>query len=241
MLEQAIAIHEVDPGVHDTFVAMPADCRATSDDLATLLAGLPIQRRLVRAKEHLFHAGQPRHFLHLVRSGCFKTCIVSEDGREKITGFRLRGDVLGLDALDMPTYACDAVALDTGEVWELPYAPLCDDLPGFRERVTAMLAGEIRRDWTWMLALGTLSADQRVATFLLDLAERMADLGFSSRRLMLRMTRAELGSFLALTLETVTRALTRLQSRGFIGVCGREIDVQDADGLRASLLGDVAC
>ena len=94
-----------------------------------LRLGWPLQRRRVRAKQHVFRAGQPRTALYLVHAGCFKTALVSEDGREKITGFRLRGDLLGLDALDMNAYACDAVALDTGELWEVPFARLRSELP----------------------------------------------------------------------------------------------------------------
>jgi CRP/FNR family transcriptional regulator, anaerobic regulatory protein len=206
-----------------------------SPGLEAILARMPMQRRRVHSKQSLFRAGQPRQSLFYVHAGCFKTCLVSEDGREKITGFRMRGDLLGLDALDMTTYACDAVALDVGEVWELPYAQLRDASPEFRDSITAMLAGEIRRDWNWMLALGTLGANQRVVTFLLDLSGRLAAMGFSPRQLMLRMTRAELGNFLALKLETVTRALSRLQAQGLIGVDGRQISIVDAPGFHPLL------
>ena len=200
-----------------------------------LVQGLPLRRRRIRAKEYVFRAGQARQSLYLIHAGFFKTCVVSEDGREKITGFRLRGDLLGLDALDMTSYACDAMALDIGEVWELPYAQLRDSLPNFQERLTAALASEIRRDWGWMLTVGTLSAEQRVVSFLLDLAARLQGLGFSARSLMLRMTRADLGNFLALQLETVTRALSHLQAMGMIGVEGRQIRIEDPVGLRAML------
>lgn len=208
---------------------------ATARDLEAMLARWPIQRRKVHAKQYVFRAGQPRQSLFLVHAGFFKTCLISEDGREKITGFRLRGDLLGLDALDMPVYTCDAIALDVGEVWELPYASLSEGLPEFHQRITSMLAGEIRRDWNWMLALATLSAEQRVATFLLDLAGRLEALGFSARRLTLRMTRAEIGNFLSLKLETVTRALSRLQTQGLIGVEGRDIRIEDPAGMRTAV------
>lgn len=209
--------------------------------LEALLSRWPLQRRRIRDKQYVFRAGQPRQALYFVHAGCFKTALLSEDGREKITGFRMRGDLLGLDALDMPSYACDAVALDIGEVWELPYAALGDAPPELQAAITALLAGEIRRDWRWMLALGTLGADQRVAMFLLDLAARLQAMGFSARQVMLRMTRAELGNFLALKLETVTRALSRLQAQGLISVDGRQIGLLDAPGLRALLQGGAAC
>lgn len=219
---------------HEEVPYSPVAVGAGALGLEALLQHFPFQRRTVHAKQYVFRAGQPRHSLYLVHAGFFKTCLISEDGREKITGFRLRGDLLGLDALDMSNYACDAIALDVGEVWELPFANLRESLPEFQQRITSILAGEIRRDWHWMLALGTLSAEQRVATFLLDLAGRLEALGFSARRLTLRMTRAEIGNFLALKLETVTRALSKLQAQGLIGVEGRDIRIEDVVGMRTA-------
>lgn len=204
-------------------------------ELELLLQTIPMHRRCLQRKQTLFRAGQPCHSLFLVHAGFFKTCVLSEDGREKITGFHLRGDLLGIDSFDMPTYGCDAVALDTCEVWELPLAQIRARAPEFLPHVTATLSGEIRRDWRWMLILGTLNAEQRVVAFLLDLASRLEALGFSARHLLLRMTRAELGNFLALQLETVTRVLSRLASSGLIAVNGREIRIDDATGLKAIL------
>ena len=217
------------------FVAPMA--RPERQDLESLLQHLPLQRRQLKPRQYLFRAGQPRHSLFLIHAGFFKASVNSADGREKITGFRMRGDLLGIDALDMDTYACDAIALDVCEVWELPVALLRERLPEFQERLTSLLASEIRRDWGWMLALGTLSAEQRVIAFLLDFAARLERLGFSPRSLMLHMTRAELGNFLSLQLETVTRALSRLQAKGLIAVDRREIRIEDAAGLQAMMSG----
>lgn len=225
----------------ETLHFAPSSVHAISPPtLEALVQGLPLQRRRLRAKQYVFRAGQPRQSLFLVHAGFFKTCVLSEDGREKITGFRMRGDLLGMDALDMASYACDAVSLDVGEVWEVPQVQLREN-PEFQERLTAALAGEIRRDWGWMLALGTLTAEQRVVAFLLDLAARLENLGFSARCLMLRMTRADVGNFLALQLETVTRALSRLHAMGLIGVERREIRIEDPAGLRALLQSARTC
>ena len=196
--------------------------------IEALFKALPMKRRTLKAKAHVFHAGQPTHGLFLVHSGIFKTCVTSVDGREKITGFRLRGDLLGMDSFGTSTYAGDAIALDTGEVWEISYSDIQGHRPEFERELTSLLAAEVRRDWNWMLTVATLSAEQRVVSFLLDLAARLGALGFSERRMTLRMTRADLGSFLALKLETVTRALTRLQGRGMIVVDGRDIQLCDA-------------
>jgi CRP/FNR family transcriptional regulator, anaerobic regulatory protein len=205
-------------------------------DFEASLQGLGLSRRLLHRKDHLFRAGQARHGLFLVRSGFFKTAIISEDGREKITGFHIRGDLIGLDALGTSTHSCDAVALDVGEVLELPCTELAAKLPQFQEQLTTALARAIRRDWEWMLATSTLNAEQRVITFLLDLAQRQRALGYSARELVLRMTRAELGNFLALQLETVTRALSSLDAQGLIKVDRREIRIVNADAL-ATMIG----
>lgn len=207
-------------------------------EIGTLNGELPLTRRQIHRHEHLFRAGQPFRSLYFVHTGFFKTSLVSSDGREKITGFRMRGELLGIDALGMAAYGCDAIALDTGEVWELPYSrftALGARLPELHDRLTSTLAGEIRRDWAWMLTLGTLNAEQRVIAFLLDLAQRQQALNYSPRHLMLRMTRAEIGNFLALTLETVTRVLSRLDAAGLIAVSKREIRLENMDALQAVL------
>lgn len=199
--------------------------------LAERVRELPLRRRSVHAKQVLFHSGQPTGTLFLVHAGFFKTTVVSADGREKITGFRLRGDLLGVDSIGLPAHACDAVALDTGEVWELSLDQLQQHLPEFLPEIAGLLASEIRRDWQWMLDMSSLNAEQRLITFLLDLGMRFQALGFSRYDLRLRMTRADLGNYLSLQLETVTRALSRLAAAGLILVEGREIRLQDPEAL----------
>ncbi|MCR8713293.1 Crp/Fnr family transcriptional regulator [Stenotrophomonas indicatrix] len=203
--------------------------------IMALLQNLPVQRRRLQPRGFLFRAGQPCHALFMVHAGLFKTCVLSEDGRERVTGFHLRGELLGIDSFDMPTYACDAIALDTCDVWELPLSWLKGEGRDLMPCITGMLAAEIRRDWRWMLAVGTLSAERRVVTFLLDLAARLQLLGYSAHHMQLRMTRADLGSFLALQLETVTRALSHLDATGVIVVNRREIRIRDEARLRSML------
>ena len=209
--------------------------------LVELLEGINAPRRRLRRKQVLFHAGQPCESLFLVHAGVFKTCMLSADGLVKVTGFHLRGDLLGGDSWGAAIHACGAVALDTSEVWELSISRLQARGAAAVSQVTTILAGEIRRDWRWMMLLSNLDAEQRVAVFLLDLAARLEGLGFSPRHLLLRMTRAELGNFLALQLETVTRVLTRLAGRGLIHVDGREIRIDDAAGLHTLATHPAAC
>lgn len=215
--------------------AQVPDIEARSAGIAVRLQDAPLQRRRLQARQCLFRAGQPCRALFLVHAGLFKTSVLSEDGREKVTGFHLRGELLGIDSFDMPAHACDAIALDTCEVWELPLAWLEGEGRDLLPCITGMLAAEIRRDWHWMLAVGTLNAEQRVVAFLLDLAARLQALGYSAHHLLLRMTRADLGSFLALQLETVTRALSHLDATGVIAVDRREIRICDEAGLKSML------
>jgi CRP/FNR family transcriptional regulator len=205
-------------------------------DIERLRERVPVLRRRIHAGQSVYRAGQPFHALYLVHVGCFKTCELSDDGREQVTGFRMRGDLVGVESIGLAAYACDAIALEDGEVWELPYPPVleaCFGMPDLHARLTAAMAEEIRRDRAWMLALGTLTADQRVAAFLIDIARRCAALGFSDRHFILRMGRADMANYLALKHETVSRALARLQSLGCIEILRREVKVLDAEGLAA--------
>ncbi len=205
---------------------------------------LALPRRRLKAGQHLFRAGQPMHALYRVHGGCLRSSMLSEDGRERANAFPMRGDLLGLDSLGLRSYSCDIVALDVAEVWEIPIARI-DELsarhPGFREGLTAALTAEIRRSGQWMLGLCSYNAEQRVVAFLLDLAERQRALGYSAHDLTLRMTRADLGSFLALQLETVTRVLSRLATLGLIEVARRQVRLIDSAALRSLLAGKRSC
>jgi CRP/FNR family transcriptional regulator len=223
---------------------LPACIAAQSGiDIERLREHVPVLRRKIKAGQCVYRAGQPFHALYLVHVGCFKTSELSDDGREQVTGFRMRGDLIGVESIGLSAYACDAIALEDGEVWELPYPPVlhaCFALPDMHARFTAAMAEEIRRDRAWMLALGTLSADQRVAAFLVDIAGRCAALGFSDRHFVLRMSRADMANYLALKHETVSRALSHLHELGCIEVLRREVKVLDADRLVALASGSAA-
>jgi len=211
-------------------------------DLDVLRQHMTVVRRKLTPGQYLYRAGQPFHALYLVHAGFLKSRIQTVDGREQITGFHLRGELLAVDSIGTATHACDVIALDFSEVWELPYPPVlhaCMRVPELQARLTAALSAEIRRDHNWMLALGTLDAEQRVALFLLDLAQRYRAMGFSPSHFVLRTTRAEMGSFLALKHETVTRALSHLGTLGYIEVERREVRIRDADALARLAGGSV--
>lgn len=205
-------------------------------DIDELRSEVPVIRRRLSAGQSLYRAGQPFHSLFLVHVGFLKCCELAEDGREQVTAFYMRGDLLGAESIGLSTFACDVIALDDCEVWELPYPQVliaCTQVPELQLRLTSALAASIRRDRSWMLALGTLAAERRVAAFLLDVAERHAKLGFSASHFILRMNRADMASFLALKHETVSRALSRLVELGYIAVHRREVRVRDMEGLRS--------
>lgn len=205
-------------------------------------AGIEGRRRRVHAGEAIYRAGQPFQHAWYLQAGSVKTTITAADGRERVTGFHLRGELLGMEALGQSSHSCDAVALEDGEVWEIPCTDLlaaCARHAALARGLAASLAAEIRSGRGWMLASGTLAATPRVAALLLELGRRQAELGYSACRLVLRMTRAEIGSLLSLTLETVTRALTQLRSMGLIEVERRDIVLKDPEALSALIAAPV--
>jgi len=170
-----------------------------------------------------------------VRSGAFKTVAVSRAGEDKVTGFYLSGDMMGLDAISGSQHTHDAVALEDSEVCIISYATLATlslHTPGLQTRLFRMLSSDISRDQGLMLLLGCMTAEQRVSAFLLTLSRRHQKLGYSADRFHLRMTREDIGSYLGLTLETVSRLLSRMQRDGLIRVQHREIELTDVEALK---------
>lgn len=194
-----------------------------------------ILRRRVEPGEYVYRAGQAFNAIFYVRLGSVKMCELAEDGREQVTGFFLQGELVGAESIGLSTYTCDVIALETTEIWDLPFPPVltaCARIPEMQSRLTAALAEKIRKNRSWMLALGTLSAEQRVGAFLLDLASRYEAMGFSGCHFMLRMCRADIASYLALKHETVSRALGNLADAKCIEVQRKEMRILDRAGLR---------
>jgi CRP/FNR family transcriptional regulator len=185
------------------------------------LASVSFTRVRIPARGWLFHAGQPRPALYWVNAGYFRTSVGSDDGREHITAFPMRGDWLGMESLGMQCHVSDTVALDEAEVWRLPASAMSD--PAVACAIAACCSRQLREQQAWALAVGSLCAERRVLAFLHDQARRHAMLGCSGTRFALRMTRAEMGNFLALQLETVTRALAKLQATGLVEINRREV------------------
>ena len=200
-----------------------------------------IMRRLVREQhlklkpgEQLFRAGERFDRLFAVASGSFKTYLITRDGRERVSGFSLAGDLMGLDAIAIGYHVSHAVALEYSIVCVLPYHKIeetADRMPLVRRQFHRMLSRELLHSQELTLLLGNLSAEERLASFLLNLSQRFADRGFSSTRFRLPMSRPDIGRYLALTSETVSRLFTRLEAAGVIRVRGKVVEIAQPHAL----------
>jgi CRP/FNR family transcriptional regulator len=192
-------------------------------------------KRKVARGASLYNAGDVFESLYAVRSGAFKTVGVSRHGEEKVTGFHLSGELLGLDAINSGNHAFNAVALEDSEVCVIPFQrleKLASAIPALQHQLFRLLSGDISRDHGLMLLLGSMTAEQRVAAFLLSLSKRHQRLGFSETHFVLRMTREEMGNYLGLTIETVSRLMSRFQREGLISSRQRDIEIKEPARLR---------
>lgn len=199
---------------------------------------LVTHRRRLRRGAGLYHAGEPLAGLFAIRSGFMKSCVLHDDGREQVAGFHMAGDLLGLDAIGSGNHTCDTVALEDTEACEIPFASLeqlSREMPSLQHQLHRIMSREIVRDHGVMLLLGSMSAGERLAAFLLNLSQRFAARGYSPSEFRLRMTREEMGSYLGLKLETVSRTLSSFQERGLIEVRQKQVRIVDFSGLKVLL------
>ena len=198
---------------------------------------LKFTRRRIQRGDVLYHMGDRFESIYAVRSGFFKTRVLLEDGRDHVTSFRMNGEILGFDGIGTQTYTCDAIALEDGQICIIPYQRLmhlASKVQALSLELNRMLSREIVREQQIMALLGTMQADKRVVTFLLDLSMRFNERQYSATHFILRMTREEIGNYLGLTLETVSRVLGRLQTEKLIGIeHSKEITLLDVDRLKA--------
>ena len=188
-------------------------------------------RRRVARGASLYRSGDGFASVYAVRSGSFKTLGISRQGDEKVTGFHLPGEFLGLDAVSSGRHAYSAVALEDSEVCILPFPALekmAMSMPALQHQLLRLVASDMSHDHGLMALLGSMSAEQRLAAFLMSLSRRHQRLGFSPIRFVLRMTRDEIGNYLGLTLETVSRLLSRFQREGLIAVHQRDVELRNS-------------
>lgn len=204
------------------------------------LDSLVERRRSLRRGEALYSAGEAFSTLYAVRTGFFKTRVAAEDGRDQVTGFQMAGELLGFDGIGTERHTCDAIALEDSQVCMIPFAQLealSRQFGDLQRQLHKVMSREIVRDHGVMLLLGSMRAEERLATFLLNLTQRLQARGFSPTALVLRMTREEIGSYLGLKLETVSRAFSKFQDDGVLEVRQRQLRVLDEAALRQLVNG----
>jgi len=189
----------------------------------------------LRKGDALYRTGEAFTALYAIRIGSLKTTVLAEDGREQVSGYHMLGDIIGLDGIGIESHGCQATALEDTEVCVLPFERLEEvarAVPPLQHNLHRLLSKEISRDQNVMLLLGSMRAEERLAVFLLSLADRYKRRGYSSTEFVLRMTREEIGSYLGLKLETVSRLFSRFQDEGMIQVQGRAIKLLDPAALK---------
>jgi len=198
------------------------------------------RRRILRG-EHLFNAGDEFTCVYAIRSGFFKTGIADREGRAQVTGFFMAGELLGMDGLASGRYKDSAIALEDSNVCAMPYSLIEEvsrEIPPLQHRLHSVLSREIVRGHGIMMLLGSMSAEERLAAFLLNLSKRFLRRGYSESRFVLRMTRDEIGSYLGLKLETVSRLFSKFHEHGVIEIDKRQVAIVDVKGLERILTPD---
>ncbi|HZX31213.1 MAG TPA: fumarate/nitrate reduction transcriptional regulator Fnr [Rhodocyclaceae bacterium] len=192
-------------------------------------------RKRIKRGDFLYRAGQEFDSIYAIRSGFFKTDVLLEDGRDQVTGFQMAGELLGLDGISAEHHTCNAIALEDSEVCAIPFSrleSLSREIVTLQHHFHKVMSREIVRDHGVMMLLGTMRAEERLAAFLLNLSQRFTARGFSPAEFYLRMTREEIGSYLGLKLETVSRAFSRFQEEGLIAVQQKHIRILNTPGLK---------
>ena len=203
------------------------------DDFKRINSAISSQRSIKRG-DTLFRTGEKFTNIYAIRTGFFKIRITSEDGREQVTGFQMAGEMMGLDGIVNDQHNCDAVALEDADVCVLPFhliEKLSRDIGALQHHVHKILSREIVREHGVMLLLGSMRAEERLAAFLLNLVERLHDRGFSQTEVNLRMTREEIGSYLGLKLETISRTFSKFMEDGILEVHQRHVRIIKPDAL----------
>lgn len=187
--------------------------------------GRPLNRGHV-----LFRQGEEFTSIFAVRTGALKTYSLSGDGQDQITGFHLAGELIGMSGMDSGQYTVSAVALETTSVCEIPFDTLDEltaVLPQLRKQLMRLMSREMREDQDMMLLLSRKNADQRIATLLINLSARFRARGYSAYAFRLAMSRNEIGNYLGLAVETVSRVFTRFQQQELIIADGKQIEILD--------------
>jgi CRP/FNR family transcriptional regulator len=208
-------------------------CGLAGNDVERL-DSMMFARRKVKAGQTLYREGDRFQFIYAVRSGTFKSGLTTRDGREQVTAFHMPGELMGLDGLADGKHASAATALEDAEICAIPYAHLSELAAGngnMQHILSRLMSREIVREHSLMLLLGSMNAEERLAAFLLNVSQRMQARGYSAKEFHLRMSRAEIGSFLGMKLETVSRTFSGFQQQGLLEVDKKHVRIVDMEGL----------
>jgi CRP/FNR family transcriptional regulator, anaerobic regulatory protein len=210
-------------------------CKGLGSDELLHMGSLGTIRIQLGKGDPLYQTGDRFHALYAICVGSCKTALLGRDGQEQVAGYHMAGDVIGTDGMASNAHECRAAALENVEICRLSFDEL-DDFARlnnqFRHNLQQLLSDECARVRALSIVLGTMSAEQRLSVFLLELSQRYKARGFSPCEFVLRLTREEIGSYLGLKLETVSRMLTRFQRDGIIQVEGRLVKLLDLVALR---------
>jgi CRP/FNR family transcriptional regulator, anaerobic regulatory protein len=226
------------PGCPAVKLCLPSGLAA--DELRTFAQQIDGRRHL-QDGEVLYRAGDPFQALYAVHKGSIKTSLLSEDGREQVAGYYLQGEIVGFDGIASASHTCRASALEDAKVCAIPFdrlEELARAIPALQLGIYRMLAREVRRNHDLMLLFGIRDAQVRLVSLLLELSERYRGRGVFGSELALHLSRAEMGSYLGLSLATVSRALSRLHAAGLMQVQGRRIKLLDPPSLKRLVGGD---
>ena len=191
--------------------------------------------RPIHKGDYMFRMGDPCHSLYTVHSGSIKTLISTDEGEEQIMGFHLPGELFGLDGLETDIHTCSAVALETTSLCELPlnqFDSLCHAIPGLSHQLHRLIGKEVTTEHEMLFLLGKKDAEERLSSFLLSISNRLHARGFSATEFNLSMSRQDIGNYLGLALETVSRQFTHFQDEGIISVERRHIAINDMERLK---------
>lgn len=193
------------------------------------------RNRPLQRGDNLFRTGDPFRHLYVVKTGAIKTFTQTNEGDEQVVGFHLPGEVLGMDAIQDGNHGCNARALETTAICELPFdrlEELSSNIPSLQHQMFRLLSKEIAQEAEMMALLGRSTAEERVASFLISLSNRFKRRGFSPTDFFLSMSRQEIGSYLGLALETVSRLFTRFQDERILKVERKHVQILDLERLR---------
>ena len=219
------------------------DCRlaplclpiALSADEIDQLDEIVKRGRPLNKNDHLFREGEEFQSIFAVRSGSFKAYSITDDGNEQVTGFYLPGEIMGMDGISSMHHCSSAVALETSSVCEIPFPrleELSTQLPSLQHRFFQIMGQEIAKDQRMLTLLGKNSAEERVGSLLLSISSRNHRRHLSATQFRLTMSRAEIGNYLGITVETVSRIFSRLQKQGVLEVKNKDIEILDINQLQ---------